>query len=997
MPNSLAIVSAPFLSLLLALLGACGAVFAAEIELHSGGTVTGAIEEETAEAIRLRVDQGVVTLKTRLIRRLRSGPDAPWRRPGEADARPPAEAAPAASRPSEPSTTAEAAPAVAGAGGGAWRQHVGPFLERHCIDCHGGSKTKAGLDLRDIDRDLVAGHDVELWREVRTMLQLDEMPPPEEPRPAVADSMAVVDWITAGLERRERAGVGTSVVLRRLNRREYAHTIDELIGLPMDIEALLPPEPRPHGFDTVGEGLQVSPLHVEQYLAAADQILDRALVVGEAPQKVHYRIEYLGPDHGYLRHDPREKDLDSFFPSRYQGKRELWNFRGGIRYKELQWAQPPDALHHDFVDLSTGAAVRYQRWRDVVFRGESKPKTHRKKGYVAGDSVIKFRQFNYDPGIYRLRLRLRGFMPDRWHGELPSVQVVSMPERRVLLETTVGAETREFTFTVHRQDIGTYTRRYNQRSWGLDIRFRRSTFAERAIAERLLPVTKDKRGRLRWQEAVKEKRWRDGPRTWKSDYRSDERYEVPVGLHVESLEVEGPYLDQWPPAPHRRILPPADGRSEAGYVREVLEDFMQRAYRRPVAAADLAAMQDLYQTGRKRGRPVEAAIRIPLIAILSSPRFLYLVEPGTGDRALDAYELASRLSYFLWSRPPDAELLSLAGSGRLTDDGVLRAQVQRLLDDERSTAFVHGFADQWLHLHKLEDFSPDPTLFPSWNPGLRRAIVEETHSFIAELITANESVLACIDSDWTMLNQTLADHYGIDGVRGDHFRRVDLRPEHRRGGLLCQASILTATSNGIRTLPVHRGIFVLEEFFADPPPPPPPGAGQLEETVPETAEMSVTERLALHRSNPACASCHEKIDPLGFAMESYDPIGAWRIRERLVDERVTTRAGKKRVQLYAKEGAAVETAASFADGRRYDDMAEFKKLLRGDRARFVEALARKLLTYATGRVIGGDDDALVAACAARCRQDDYRMRTLIEAVVLSDAFRRTGGANAGER
>jgi hypothetical protein len=402
-------------------------------------------------------------------------------------------------------------------------------------------------------------------------------------------------------------------------------------------------------------------------------------------------------------------------------------------------------------------------------------------------------------------------------------------------------------------------------------------------------------------------------------------------------------------------------------VRLVLEKFLPRAYRRPVRPEEIDrlmpfAQLSLTQEGESFVRP--KSTYAPLRAALCSPYFLYRIEedPPGGTAPVNEYELASRLSYFLWSSMPDDELFGLAEKKQLRPH--LDAQVRRMLKDPKARALTENFAEQWLHLAALKRAAPDPKLFPDFDEPLRQAMREETLRFVRRVIDEDRGVMDFLDSDYTFLNERLAKHYGIPGIAGDEFRLVRLDPSLHRGGLLTQGSILTLTSPPTRTSPVKRGIWVLETLFNDPPSPPPTDVPPLEE---KAAALGGTTRQVLeaHRANAQCAGCHSKIDPFGLALENFDAIGAWRTRE-----------GR----------AAVDASGTFADGKAYRDLGGFRALLKERKDGFRRAFVEHLLVYALGRGLEYADRAAVQAICASAAAGEDRFSTVILAIVKSDLF-----------
>jgi len=447
---------------------------------------------------------------------------------------------------------------------------------------------------------------------------------------------------------------------------------------------------------------------------------------------------------------------------------------------------------------------------------------------------------------------------------------------------------------------------------------------------------------------------------------------------VLQINVEGPFDAKGPgDTPSRRrifICRPRNAAAEEPCARRILSTLARRAWRHPVTDADIAPLLGVYSAARD-GTNFDQGIETALEALLVSPDFLFLREqnrPGSlpgSVHPLSDLELAARLSLFLWSSLPDDELLDLAAKGRLHDTAALEKQVDRMLADGRAGALTDNFAGQWLYLRNLDHQRPDVFLFPEFNTRLRAAMKQETELFFASVVRENRSVLDFIDADYTYLNEPLAQHYGIEGVKGPAFRRVSLDPATGRGGLLGEASILTVTSYATQTSVVKRGKWILENLFAAAPPPPPPNVPALKSSL-NGKPLDGREQLELHRADPACASCHLKIDPLGFALEGYDAIGARRSQEN---------------------GHPIDVTAVLPDGTRFDGLAGLRGILLARKEQFTEAFTQRLLTYALGRGLEAPDMPAVRAIARSAVHDDYRIRTIILGIVRSDPFtlRRT--------
>jgi len=467
-----------------------------------------------------------------------------------------------------------------------------------------------------------------------------------------------------------------------------------------------------------------------------------------------------------------------------------------------------------------------------------------------------------------------------------------------------------------------------------------------------------------------------------------EEYTGP-GFAIQWLEVEGP-LDakDWPPAPRRQLLGDADlERGTFADAERILKQFARRAFRRPVSEADLAPYLALVRERLDKGVEFGDALRVGLKAILVSPRFLMLDEqPGK----LDGHALAARLSYFLWSTMPDAELLAAAAKGDLAKPAVLRAQTERLLKHPKARAFTEDFTGQWLALRNIEFTTPDARLYPEFDELLQVSMLRETHAFFDELLTKDLSVLNFVESDFAMLNSRLAKHYGIPDVNGLDIRRVALRPEWHRGGVMTHASVLKVSANGTTTSPVLRGVWLLDRILGRPAPPPPPNVPAVEPDI--RGAKSIREQLAKHREVESCAGCHARIDPLGFALESYDVIGGWRERYRISPapnqrngvEWFTLNVNQRDLRLAL--GPKVDPGDTLADGRQFRDLAELKRLLLADPDSLARGLAEKLLIYATGHGLEFTDEVVLPDLVRKARAQKYGLRALIHEVVGSPTF-----------
>jgi mono/diheme cytochrome c family protein len=740
------------------------------------------------------------------------------------------------------------------------------FVEKHCLHCHGDKKPKGDLDLHRYRDATAVLKDRKVWQAVLDRVRAGEMPPPKRPQPAPGEVEAFVRSVEAVFARANggRPDPGR-VTARRLNRVEYNNTIRDLVGVDFHPAEDFPSDDVGYGFDNIGDVLSVSPLHMERYLAAAESIVARAIVVGPPPR-----------------------------PAR--------------RPVEAQFLLPQDR----------------KRFRDKPVR-ELETK----------DELYTYYKI-HEEGDYRLRIRAAA----RPAGEEPARLALRLDGREVHT-TAVRALPADY----QSQPLHLTPGRY------------------RAAITFLNP-----------HAAPKEPQ---GPKGG----------EVKRALVVQRLELEGP-LDSYP-ASHKRLMACTPGKPPREQAREILTRFASRAYRRPATAAEVERLLTVVDDAQKHGEKLEAGVGLAVQAVLVSPRFLFRLEPDDrpgepGPRPIDDYQLASRLSYFLWSSMPDDELFALAGKRALHAD--LDGQVKRMLKDPRADALVENFAMQWLQLGRLKLASPDTNLFPVFDEKLRGAMARETELFVGAVFREDRSILELLDADFTFLNEPLARHYGIvdtNGnragqkntrpggrpIRGERFVRVSLG-ESGRGGLLTQASVLTVTSNPTRTSPVKRGKWVLEQILGTPPPAPPPGVPELPDGPKAALTGSLRQRMEQHRANPSCAVCHTKMDALGFAFENFDAVGAFRSRDG---------------------DFQIDPSGTLPGGRSFRGPAELKKILQQKKDLFARCLSEKMLTYALGRGLEPYDRPAVDRIVASLAKEDYRFSTLVREIVRSDPFRLRRG------
>lgn len=445
-------------------------------------------------------------------------------------------------------------------------------------------------------------------------------------------------------------------------------------------------------------------------------------------------------------------------------------------------------------------------------------------------------------------------------------------------------------------------------------------------------------------------------------------------LMVRTVEVVGPLggVGNYPETTRRIIPHPPSAGKEVETAREFLSAFASRAYRRPVKPEEIEALVRIFKVASDNKETFNRSMQVAVSAVLVSPAFLFRSEldpPGTDakGRLLNGYEIASRLSYFLWSTMPDVDLMKLASEGKLNEPKAIEAQVDRMLRDPKAQALGTSFASQWLQLKKLNVLQPDPRKFAVYKTGLKQLMLQQALMFFNDVVANDRSILEFLDSKETFLNTQLAAFYDIPGVSSNEMRRVAIdKPE--RGGLLGMGAILTLTSNPTRTSPTKRGKWILEQVLGTPPPPPPPGVGELKPAAPNTAPATLREQLEEHRRNPDCAGCHSRMDPLGFSLENFDPIGQWRYKD---DQKVN-----------------IDATGELPGGVKFSGPVELRGLLMAKKDVFARALAEKLMIYGLGRGVTLRDDCALDDVVKKCKESGYKFSAIVKAIVLSDAFRK---------
>jgi hypothetical protein len=824
---------------------------------------------------------------------------------------------------------------------------VRTFLASHCYDCHNGKNAEAKLDLTSLKFDLNDSKTFATWVKIHDRVKAGEMPPPameklkETVKKPFLNSLAT-PLIASDTARERRDGRST---WRRMNRYEYENTLRDLLGAPwLQIKDMLPEDGQAYRFNKVGDALDVSHVLMSRYLAVADYALREAIAKQATPPKTTIQRFYAREQRSYIG--------PSKF-SEFNGSPERATF--------LLLGNKADLPTYD----GTGPATVGDK--DPVKREQEAV------GVVASayePLEPKFDRFRAPvSGRYKLRIRAHSF----WAGP-ENAQRWWRPSRTDISPGRTQEPIRLYAETPPRQlrQLGSF-----------------NVGPESGVAEQEVYLLK---GETIRPDAVRF--FRSRPPAFRNPLAQADGQ---PGVAFQWLEVEGPIYDSWPGVGQRLLfgdLPiktDPKGKIEVASnnpdadAQRLLRGFLQRAYRRPAQADDLATFVKLYHTAQAAGMDFTDSMITAYSAVLCSPAFVTLQEkPGP----LDDYALASRLAYFLWNSEPDTQLRSLASKGELHKPAVLRAQTDRMLADPRTQRFVNAFLDYWLDLRKVNDNSPDELLYPDYylDDFLTESSQEETRRFFAELIRNNLPARNLVDSNFVMVNERLAELYGISGVKGVAIRRVSLPKDSPRGGLLTQSSILKVTSNGTTTSPVVRGAWITERILGQPVPPPPPNIPAVE---PDTrGAVTIRQQLDKHRSDATCKSCHAKIDPPGFALENFDVCGGWRDRYRALGDGEKVPGRGKNGQAFAFHAAQpVDASGTLPDGRPFQNIKDFKRLLAKDERQVARNLVRQFITYGTGAPVSFGDRLKVEAILDQAKPSDYGVRSLLQSVVESELFR----------
>ena len=784
------------------------------------------------------------------------------------------------------------------------------LLDKYCVDCHGPKAQKGDFRIDELDPDIVNGKDADYWHEVLNLLNEGEMPPKKKPQPTTDELTTLTTWLESELHKAaaKRLSTGGRQLMRRMSRYEYQYTLEDLLGIALDYTDLIPDDlSGEDGLKTNASLLGMSLPQTRSYMHVLEQALDEAI-----PD---------GPEHVF------KESITKLAVSSVRGQRRPKRVKNKDKNKK-NTSKPRYIAPTPSWDLRSSNFV-HDLPRKVTFNDRP----------FAGRFLIRIEAIGKASSDGR-EPELTIQVGHRASGDYDPKKVMGS----AIVKADGKPQTIEFVGNIEDFPLGKKDGYYNGSGSHNVTHLSVYVWNTSLLKNKITPDT------------------------------SIDELEEPL-IEPLSVAFEGPLLAGYPSKTAKNLLPDSPNQNnESVYAGEVLSAFLQRAYRRPIDEAELIYAVESFNRFRKLTPDFKSAMRRTMAMALMSPKFLYLVEPAEANsaaRKLNPFELATRLSYFLWASMPDDELLSLAATGELTQPDVLKSQVTRMRQDAKFQRFVKHFAEQWLGLAAMDNVAVNPSVHRDFSDKIRENLKQETLAFAAHVFTNDLSCRNFIDSEFAVLNQVTAGHYGIDNVNGLRFRPVTLAANDPRGGVLTHGSISLMGSDGTDSNPIYRGVWLNKRLFADPPPP--PGAPPLDKENPDLNKLTLKEQIELHREEAACARCHKNIDPWGIAFEHYDATGRWRNPDKPTKKRGQT--------------VIYDATAELPDGHTIKGMDGLKAYLIKNRSTDLAiALARRMSGYALGRNLEFSDDELIDTLTQQFKDSDYRISSLIEAIVTSDTF-----------
>ena len=824
-----------------------------------------------------------------------------------------------------------------------FRNEIEPLLKTVCVGCHGPEKQKAKFRVDTLNPDLLMGKDVSWWLEIFDVISNGEMPPEDAEIQLADDEKArIVDWLSREIQvaSQVRRSEKEHTSFRRMTRYEYKYAIQDLLNLPHDLSRDLPPEAASEdGLKNSSEMLQMTVTQLQQYRQLARKSLALATIRGGQPRPVYYGVTMK----------TAAAQIDSKYVANVENTLQLMNRdnlsleealknQGNKYLGELNDAHFKNQLTGQVIGTRWGYGGAKYAWKPITIKPEVPPVSN---GVVV---IPSNKRYIFDvgdglPDVGTMRVRVRASRVNLESKHPPTLRLFFGNQASNDSRVLVRASDHDITVTAPPEKPEFY-------HW--DVRL--SEIARNAYRHI------QKLGQL------------PNPAEFLSFKNCSS---VPVDVQFDYLEITAPLHEEWPPKSHSQIFIDSQYEDdEKKYAREILTHFIQRAWRRVITKEEVDQKLRLFAKIRPECADFQEAILEVLATVLSSPKFLYLSLESSNEenksQSISDFELASRLSFFLWSSSPDDELLKIAAKGKLRDPKIISEQTRRLLANPKAERFAHHFTRQWLGLESLDFLKLDKKTYRGFDPLLMEEMTKEPIAFFKEVLKNNESIMHFLDSNYAVINDRLARHYDLPEVFGNEFRPVKLPLSSERGGVLTQAGLLAMNSDGKDSHPLKRGIWLLENILNDPPPPPPPAVPEIDLADPEILKLTLKERMEDHRNDPACMSCHMKIDPWGIAFENFDAVGKWRdsIGKNPVDSTS---------KLYNKhEISGIDGLKDYLMENRQDQ--------------FARALCYKMASYALGRPLTFGDRSLVEKISSELRERGDGLADLVILIVQSDLF-----------
>lgn len=788
--------------------------------------------------------------------------------------------------------------------------HMRPFLENNCISCHGPDKQKGQLRFDTIDWTIANNDQAQHWQDILDVLNADEMPPEDEPRPEKEELLNVLNSLTKTLvtARMRLTDNGGVITMRHLNRREYVNSVRDLFGVHIS-EDSIPVDADSANFDTIGSDQFFSSVRFDRYLDLGTRVANEGLKWSARPQAQPQTVRHQAEKRLVPRLKGQVKDASA--------KMKL--IEAGKTWQEIGFNDAVDMkLFKDRYDGRYGSKERYLK------------RPNAESGMYIFNGIQDTRSFTVhndriDPrGVYRVKVNA-GTLKD------------THPERHFLYVSGVESlGTLKVTGTEFRPEI------------------QEILFTPKLLAD-------DRRNQLKFSECAPVDRFT----TYLKKIGDTTNF---AAIWVDWVELEGPFYAEKENFFGNLISKRGEGLGSPEKARELIEKFVYKAFRHKRPEPEYVdKLHEFFQENLREDGDYNKAMGQTLGVVLASPGFLYVEETPAENRQLTQREFAIRLAFFLWSSPPDDELYRLAENGALFEGNELKRQVLRMLNDRKADAFYEGFMGQWAELDRFHAISVDRDAYFRYNNAVQTSASREVIEFFEVLVKENLPVDNLIDSNFVVVNSHLANYYGIQGVQTNEFQKVSIPANSNRGGFITQAAFLTMGSNGERSSPVIRGTMVLDKILNDPPAPPPPNVPELGSDI----DMPFPNRkmVELHQTQTVCASCHSRIDPIGFGMENYDAIGMYRTHEKV-----------------GKFDQPIERGGKLVSGIAYRDMEELKSLLKTQKHKLAKEFIESLVSYGIGRTIEFSDTDAILDLVNRCQYDGYSMQNMIYKIVSSQLF-----------